>query len=110
MVSDAVAASVTHAMTKRMRIWNLLVRKATERACRPGVVCVTNVHRLCIEAVPEAADVEEVARPGRVVFQFSSQADDMVVDHAVVQRDVGPPCGIEKLIAGQESSPRAHER
>ena len=79
------------------------MRKTTGRVCGGDSACVRNVHRLRIEPVSESANVEEVARGRRVVFQLSAQADDVVVDDAVVQGHVGAPGGIEELLAGEEA-------
>ena len=71
---------------------------------------VTLPHGLRIEAVSQPADVQEKARACRIGLELPPQTDDVVVDDAVVERDVASPRGIEQLLARQHPPAAPHER
>jgi hypothetical protein len=65
---------------------------------------------LWIESVADAADVQNMPRSRRLGLELAPEADDVVVDHAIVERDVRAPGRIEQLVAREHAAAVADER
>src|SRR4029453_9424049 len=70
---------------------------------------VTIVHDLRIEPVSQTPNVQQKPGPRRIRFDLPAQTHDVVVDDAVVERDVTAPGGVEQLLAREHPPAAADE-
>src|SRR5262245_52648662 len=72
------------------------------QARRPTQPRPTPCRLLAIEAVPQAADIADVARVGGIVAEFAAQAGDVVIDDACAGESVGTPGAFDELFAAED--------
>ena len=74
--------------------------EAERRAYSSCLRSVTIVHDYASNGT-QAADVQKMPRSGRIGLDLPAERHDVVVDDAVVERDVAAPRCIEQLLARQ---------